>query len=127
MATYYVDNTINTSSGTGLTPSNAVQSYRELSLKSGDTVLFKRDCIFRDTIVSPNGEPAQKITWDAYGEGANPKFLGSVNISDSNDWHMISDNIWEYQRQLSSEVCNLIFNNSDFQIKNASWGNLCWE
>lgn len=127
MAIYYVNNTIETSNGTGLSPETPVRSYRELSLKPGDTILFKRGCIFRDSIDSPNGKPVQKITWDAYGEGNNPKFLGSVNISDSRDWCMISEHVWEYQKPLPAEVCNLIFNNNDFQIKKASWGNLCWE
>lgn len=88
--------------------------YRNLNLKEGDTVLFKRGTFIRDRLYNVSG-----ISYGAYGEGENPTFCGSVDLK--NDlWEETQKNIWKYTGELETEACNFIFNNN-------TCGTLRWE
>lgn len=65
-ATYHVD------------PVNGpIKSIRELSIKPGDTVLFRRGSVFvNEGLYPPNGTKDAPITLGAYGDGARPHFKG---------------------------------------------------
>lgn len=79
--------------------------YKNLDLKEGDTVLFKRGTFIRDRLYNKSG-----VSYGAYGEGENPTFCGSVDLK--NDlWKETEKNIWKYMGELETEVCNFIFNN----------------
>jgi len=78
--------------------------YKNLELKEGDTVLFRRGTFIRDRLYNKNG-----ISYGAYGEGENPTFCGSVDLK--NDlWEETEKNIWKYTGELETAVCNFIFN-----------------
>jgi len=121
MKTYYVDNILGDNANCGTDTEHPIRDYRILKIEPGDKILFKRGCSFRDYIVSPNGTEDEPIYWGAYGEGKNPCFLGSVDLSDKKYWHKKESNIWECTASLNSEVCNLIFSGG------FCWGSLVWE
>jgi len=121
MRIYYVDNVLGSNANCGTDIEHPVSDYRVLKIEHGDKILFKRGCVFRDYITSPDGTEDEPIYWGAYGEGKPPRFLGSVNLSDEKYWHKKDANIWECTASLASEVCNIIFK------EGSSWGRLVWE
>ena len=122
MATYYVDSVGGAPENDGLSEQTPKSTYRELDIKPGDTVLIKAGSSFRDCLASPDGAEGALITWDMYGIGPKPEFLGSVNISDPAMWKETADkNIWAYQGSFPNDVCNLIFD------RDKSCGVLAWE
>ncbi len=119
--TFYVDSSVCGAGGSGLCPGDAAASYRELDIRPGDEVLFRRGSVFRDALIAPDGAEGAPVRFGAYGEGEKPVFLGSVDVSDPCDWVEIGGNIWKCTKPLSSEVGNLIFNGGEY------CGILAWE
>ena len=101
---YYVDS--HAKGGDGLTPEQAVQSYRMLEIRPGDTVLFKRGSVFREALISPSGTADAPILYGAYGEGEKPAFLGSVDLSAPSCWESIGNNVWRCRTNVSTEAGN---------------------
>lgn len=118
---YYVDSALGRPENDGLSENAPKQSYRDLSVNPGDTVLFKAGSVFRDIIDSPCGEEGKPITWDMYGSGPKPTFLGSVDLHDPALWEETDKHIWACRYPFKNEPCNLIF---DFD---AFCGVLAWE
>ena len=79
--TYYVSPKGNDNND-GLTPATAFKTIEKVSnadfLKEGDAVLFERGGTYRTTgyLQTKNG-----ITYSAYGSGAKPKIIGSIDAS----------------------------------------------
>lgn len=80
---YYVDSIAGNDGQSGL---SAVQAWRSLdkvnaaSLEAGDTVLFRRGGVWTGQIVlRSSGRSGQPITYDAYGDGADPVLTGGRN------------------------------------------------
>ena len=123
MATYYVDTVAGCAENDGLSENTPKNHFHGLDIRPGDTVLIKAGSVFRgDHLASPSGEPGKIITWDMYGTGPKPLFLGSVNLHDASMWKETDDrNIWAYQGEFDSDVCNLIFDGDK------SCGVLAWE
>lgn len=118
---YYIDFNHGSPDADGLTPETARQTYTDLAIEPGDTVLFKRGSWIRDCLYRKPGAPGKPITYGAYGNGENPVFIGSVDVSDPAMWKEIRQNVWVYQGKLDSEACNFIFD--DGRIG----GTLRWE
>ncbi|MBK8500315.1 MAG: right-handed parallel beta-helix repeat-containing protein [Flavobacteriales bacterium] len=75
-------------------------------LHAGDQVLFLRGGIWREKLSVPNsGTSASKITFGAYGTGAEPIISGSVLVS---SWTLHTGNIWK--ATVSSRVKQVYFN-----------------
>lgn len=123
MSTYYVDSNLGRKENDGLSELTPKSSYRDIpEIKPGDTVLIKAGSVFRDHIFSPNGEEGKVITWDMYGTGPKPLFLGSVNLHDRSLWTETEDkNIWACKADFENDVCNIIFDGGE------SCGILAWE
>lgn len=117
--TYYIDNLNGSISGDGLSQKTAVLSYKDVPICPGDTVLFRRGCVFLEPITSPDGEKDKPITFSAYGEGEKPRFEASLDLNNASLWINTGGNIWEYSNEIKDEVCN-IFLDDDF-------GWLCYE
>ena len=117
--TYYVDNLCGSKSGDGLTPETAALSYKDVPVRPGDTVLFRRGCTFSESITSPDGEEGKPITYSAYGEGEKPQFEASLDLSDASLWVSGGNNIWEFAKEIKEEVCNLFLDDG--------FGWLCFE
>ena len=120
-ATYFVSSCNGSEANDGLAASSAVDSWRRLSPRPGDTILFERGSSFRETIVSPDGEPGRPVTWGAYGSGSAPAFYGSVDLSDPAIWESEGRNVWRCTRALEGEVANLVFDDG------REYGVLAWK
>lgn len=119
---YYVDSVAGKPENDGLSEATPKHTYRALEIKPGDTVLIKAGSTFRDCLATPDGEEGKPITWDMYGEGAKPLFLGSFDASDPAMWTKTDDeNIWAYTGAIENDVCNLIYG------KDEECGVLAWE
>ncbi len=94
--TYYVDSINGCDEFDGKTPETAWCSSDRVGmadLKSGDVVLFKRGCSYRGKLYAVGG-----VTYSAYGEGAKPELLGSIDASDPNMWIPTPyKNVWRYK------------------------------
>ena len=74
---YYVDSINGNDNNSGLSQDKAfmsVEKVNSLSLKPGDAVLFKKGCIWTDTILNPkgSGNAQHPITISSYGQGDKP-------------------------------------------------------
>jgi predicted outer membrane repeat protein len=118
--TNYIDPKEGDDANDGLSPENPIKTYVKKKFSGGDKVLFKCGSIIRDMLYTCNGETGAAITYGAYGDGEKPAFLGSVEIADQSQWINEKPFLWRYTGKLSSEVCNLIFNDGE------SCGNLRW-
>jgi hypothetical protein len=109
-ATYYVDPAAGDDANDGLTPARPLRTYAVREFGPGDTVLFRRGSVLRGVLHARSGAEHAPITYGAYGEGRRPTFLGSVAVGDPGRWVEERPSVWRYTGTLSSEVCNLIFN-----------------
>ena len=78
---YYIDPMHGCPEADGLSPENARSEYRDLTLNPGDQVLFRRGSFIRANLERKPGTAEAPITYGAYGEGENPVFCGSVDVS----------------------------------------------
>ena len=111
---YYVDNVNGSDNNNGLSPGAAWQSLNKVSgasLVAGDSVLFIRGGTWRGQLLPKSGTSAASITYSAYGSGAKPLLLGSVNKSDTSDWVSLGGNIWQSKDTFHYDVGNIIFDN----------------
>ena len=83
MHTYYIDFIGGNDALDGRSAETAWRTQHPHVLQPGDTVLFKRGGLYRGVLLNPSGLPGQPITYAAYGEGENPVFSGSVDVSDT--------------------------------------------
>src|SRR6478752_501102 len=76
---YYVSNTGNDGSpGTSAAPWKTCAKVNAFALQPGDTVLFARGGLWRETLApTASGTSGNPITFGAYGTGALPLFKGS--------------------------------------------------
>ncbi|MBN1554439.1 MAG: right-handed parallel beta-helix repeat-containing protein [Phycisphaerae bacterium] len=118
--TFYVDPRDGDDSRSGLSESRAVRHYETCDVSPGDTVLFKRGSVMRDVLHTRDGSEGNPVTYGAYGQGELPVFLGSVPAGDPNRWIEHKPNVWRFDGEFPSEVCNLIFN------EGPACGNLRW-
>lgn len=124
MAVYFVDYTGGGSPrNSGLSEREPLSRVEDCSPLPGDTVRIKRGSTVRGALHAVSGEKGRPVTYEAYGEGEDPVFCGSVDASDPADWEAVPGrpNLWRSARPFASEPCNLIFNGGE------SFGNLRWE
>jgi hypothetical protein len=119
--TYHIDPAHGDDTNDGLSPARPVKNHAELDIRPGDTVLFKCGSVIRGMLHTRSGQPGWPIRYGAYGEGADPVFLGSVPASDADCWRETRPSVWRYTGALQSEVCNLVFDGGE------SCGILRWE
>lgn len=118
--TYHVDPEYGNDNNDGLTSSRPFKTYADRKFVGGDRVLFKRGSIIRDILHTCNGSEGAPVVYGAYGHGPKPVFLGSVSVGNRSNWVEKRPAVWRYTGTISSEVCNLVFNNG------ASCGILRW-
>ncbi len=113
---YYVDATGGNDSNTGLSPSFAWKTFTNVNSRvfsPGDSILFKRGEVFRGRFdfqtTKTNGASGLPITIDAYGSGAKPVWMGSVDLSSTSKWTNRGGNIWR-ATGLPTDIGNLICN-----------------
>lgn len=113
MAIYYIDPQFGRADADGLSMENARLSLDGLTLHGGDSVLFKRGSVIRGAVGNISGEEGQPILYGAYGEGNDPVFMGSVDLSGEECWEEAGDNLWRCTCTLATPACNLIFNENE--------------
>lgn len=86
MAVYYIDNVAGKAENDGKSPEFPLNTNIGLTVSPGDSVLFKRGSFIRGALNNVEGEEGNPITYGAYGEGENPIFCGSEDVSGENDW-----------------------------------------
>ena len=104
---YYIDR--ENGRGDGLSPDFPRPDYRDLELRPGDKVLFRRGTVMRERLETVSGEKGNPVVYGAYGEGEAPRFLGSVDLGGAGNWEMASPNIWRCVNRPETEACNFIF------------------
>ncbi|MBO7148733.1 MAG: S-layer homology domain-containing protein [Clostridia bacterium] len=110
---YYISSTGNDSAD-GLTPETAWKSLSKVSdadfLKPGDAVLFKRGDIFR---TASSLKTKAGVTYSAYGSGAKPKLVGSIDASAKSLWEKTEfTDVYKYVKQLTfkdHDIGNIAF------------------
>ena len=105
----------------GLTPETAWKSVSKISgalfLKPGDAVLFERGGTYRyvNAIKTVGG-----VTYSAYGSGAKPRLIGSLNASSESEWKETQyPGVYEYTAEKlpsTRDVGVIVFDNG------AAWG-----
>ncbi|MDR1271272.1 MAG: hypothetical protein LBK82_17320 [Planctomycetaceae bacterium] len=98
-AEYYVDSESGSDANTGTVPALAWKSLKAVNnadIKPGDTVRFKRGCLWRGQLVPKSGNEDQPIVYTSYGNLSDekPKLLGSVPLNKSTDWINEGNYLW---------------------------------
>lgn len=109
MATYYVDFKCGSDEMSGLSPENAFKTQNAISLKAGDSVLFRRGTSFRGVLNIVSGNDENPIYYGAYGEGAEPIFYASTELCYESAWRFTEkQNVWECIVDINGDVGNFI-------------------
>ncbi|MBR5472867.1 MAG: right-handed parallel beta-helix repeat-containing protein [Clostridia bacterium] len=106
---YYVDNISGASENDGLTPETAVTSYKEINITPGDTILFRRGCVFCEQLKTVSGLAYKPTIYGAYGKGHKPIFSFAFMLDNETLWQQHEKNIWQYTGEIPSEVGNIFF------------------
>ena len=108
---YYVSADGNSNaSGTNVNPIS-VDAVNNLSLSSGDAILFKRGDTFR---LSSPMNVVSGVTYGAYGVGNKPELYGSVKNYAEVQWWQRTDNVNVWQIDLTaSDVGVMVFDGGD--------------
>jgi|GEM_PF-6944624 len=115
---YYVDATSGNDGNNGTstsTPWKTIAKVNATSFSAGDTVLFKRGEVWRESFLhewsDTDGTAGLPITFDAYGTGAKPVFDNSLDLSSSSNWTSIGGGIWRTTGiSVPYDIGNLMFN-----------------
>jgi len=94
--TYYVAND-GSDDGDGQSPATAWQTLTQVNgaeLEAGDQVLFRRGDEWRGQLRACSGDESGHVTYGAYGSGAKPLLLGSIEKNRREDWVDEGGNVW---------------------------------
>ena len=115
--TYYVDAIAGSDTGSGRSEGYAWKSVLKVNrskFAAGDRILFRRGATWRENLVVPSsGSPGKPIVFGAYGHGAKPQILGSLDKSSANEWAPDTGNIWKSVAKFNSDVGSLIFDHEN--------------
>ncbi len=97
-AVYYVDALEGDDRASGKSPQAAWKTIARVNatpLAPGDTVYLQRGRTWRETLL-PRGSGRQDapIVFSAYGDGARPRLLGSVDRSGAANWTAEGERLW---------------------------------
>lgn len=115
---FYIDR--ENGKGNGVSPDSPRSDYRDLDIRPGDKILFRRGTVMRERLLTVSGEKGNPTVYGAYGEGEMPRFIGSVDLCHVENWKLVSPNIWRCVNRPDTEACNFIFDGG------ASCGTLRW-
>ena len=109
MAEYYVDFFDGDDSFDGLSPQSAIKNHSLIDLKSGDSVLFKRNTVLKGRLNIVSGSQDAPIRYGAYGNGEKPIFYNSTAVDDLYDW-VLTDvpNVWMCRKNIDGDVGNFV-------------------
>lgn len=115
MSTYYVDQTGGDDGNDGLSEVTAWKTLAKVNNSSffaGDSILFKRGEIWRETLtVSSSGSDGSPITFSSYGSGNDPIITGGDDvIGVSGDWTDEGSNVWS--RSLATQAKRVVLDST---------------
>lgn len=123
---YYVDSRMGNDYYTGLShlsPFKTLAKVEELSLNPGDTVLFARGSVFKETLkISVSGEEGKVVLFDAYGNGPKPKIeapdnsLYGIHIYNSSYLTVRNLDIKNYGKVAKQNRCGLKIEAFDYGV-----------
>lgn len=107
---YYISAINGNDANDGTSPDSAFQHCKMLesvNLVAGDTVLFECGSIFRETMM----EIVNGVSYSSYGQGNKPKFYGSIDASNIDDWDDLGDGVYRYKRYIEwhRDIGNIVF------------------
>lgn len=115
---FYVSDAGNDSnSGTSINdPIKTIDRLKQLSLSSGDTVLFKRGSVFR---INSRYDAVAGVKYGAYGDGEKPRIYGSEKNYADSLWSATEyNNVWKFPLSkvvpTSGDVGLIVFNCNQF-------------
>lgn len=117
---YYVDPNNGNNLNDGLSEENPLLNIDDVTLKPGDTVLYKRGTVLNKALFLQDGNEDGFITYSAYGEGDNPVINPSLDASAPELWKELRKGVWQFTGTLPREMCNIVFNDGE------KFGNLRW-
>lgn len=98
--TYYFDDIGGNDDNDGLSPETAFKTIDKTGnydFEEGSVVLFKRGGLWRGVLTLCDG-----VTYSAYGEGEKPKFYGSIDASDPDNWIKTKyENVWMFRPEIN--------------------------
>jgi len=112
---YYVKNSgSDAAAGTSDETAWATMAKVISAISPGDSVFFERGGVWREQLIPLTGASGAHTYYGAYGEGAKPKILGSVEKNEESDWTNVSGNIWTTANgSFTTDIGNLIFDGED--------------
>lgn len=83
------------------------EMLKQADLVAGDTVLFECGSVFRETMM----EIVNGVSYSSYGEGAKPKFYGSIDASDFDCWEELGDGVYRFKQYIEwhRDIGNVVF------------------
>ncbi len=89
------------------TPFKSLEKIKDLTFRSGDAILFKRNSVYR---VKEAIEICSGVTVGSYGEGEKPRFYASLkDYAVSDYWHATDkENVWKADFE-QGEACGMFF------------------
>lgn len=83
-------------------------TYRDLALRAGDTMLFQRGSVIHDLLDTVPG-----VHYGAWGEGDAPVISGTDDVSEPSSWEEVGENVWKCVKDIRADVGNLVFNGTE--------------
>lgn len=128
MATYYIDFLSGNDLNSGLLPNEAKKSQSAINIAAGDTVLFKRGNVFRGGLQIVAGKDDMPVRYGAYGEGNDPVFCGSVDLSSIDCWQASErENVWFCTKDIDGDAGNFLLDGECVATLRWSEEELCSE
>jgi hypothetical protein len=121
---YYVDSSNGNDATSGLSTSEAwktLSRVNDAALLPGDSVLFRREQVFRGQLIPISGSGAGDVVYGAYGTGGKPQLLGSISKSAVSDWVLESPDIWITSSGRAAAVGPELLPNPDFDSGLSNW------
>jgi arylsulfatase len=114
--TIYLDPLHASSNGNGRSPASPVRSLPDsLWGRPGMTILYKRGIVIRGEFSVFPGTHAAPVVIGAYGKGAKPLFIKSIDLDNAKYWVRENGNIWRCIKDLKATPCaNIIYNHEAY-------------
>jgi hypothetical protein len=123
---YYVNSIAGNDASKGRSEATAWKSISKVNSKqfeAGDTIYFKRGCVWRETLSVPSsGDQFKNIVFSNYGKGPKPKILASSEVK---SWIKQGDNKWKSLGSIPLDPYNGYFKAEIFFIfpdDSVAWG-----
>ncbi|MDA3928349.1 MAG: hypothetical protein PF541_05280 [Prolixibacteraceae bacterium] len=136
--TYYISSNGGNDANSGISidlPWKTINQVNSFAFVAGDSILFKKNEIWRGQLLPRSGNSSSDVYHGAYSSGKFPTILGSLCFNNPSDWISIGGNIWKCNKSFLTDIGNIIFNNStavgfkkwnlkELQNQNEFWYNL---